>query len=77
MSDWLRPDEAALWLNVSLDNLRVIAHRRRWRRVYPDNSVAYHIEDVRDEVERRATLRRIAQETAAKRNRRVTSAGES
>lgn len=67
--DWLRSDDAALWLNVSLGNLRVIATRRQWRRIHDGGVVAYWFDDVAEEVDRRATLRRISEETAAKRLR--------
>lgn len=62
MSDWLRPDEAAAWLGISVGNLRVLAHRRKWRRQMTQGRIAYHIDDVGREVKRRATLRKLRDE---------------
>lgn len=61
MSDWLRPDEAAAWLRTSVGNIRVLAHRGRWRRQWTGSQVAYHIDDVQQELLRRDTRQRAAQ----------------
>lgn len=51
---WLRPDEAAVALGVSYANIRVIAHRRKWRTIRIGKDIGYHADDVADEEQRRA-----------------------
>lgn len=52
---WVRPDEAATALRVTIANVKVIAHRERWRRIRLGKEVAYHLDDVADtEGKRRA-----------------------
>lgn len=51
---WMRADEAAAWLGVSLATLRVLAHRERWRRIRIGREVAYRADDVDDTRERRS-----------------------
>lgn len=50
---WVRADEAATALGVSIVNVRVIAHRDGWRRIRLGRQVAYHLDDVADSDARR------------------------
>lgn len=45
---WIRPDEAAALLRVTLVNVRVLAHRHQWRRKRQGRTVLYHLNDVAD-----------------------------
>lgn len=56
MSDWLRADEAAVYLRTTYANVRVLAHRRKWRTQKVGRVTRYHMDDVADEVERRHAL---------------------
>ena len=38
---WLRPDEAAAWLGVSVPAVHVLAHRREWERRGKGREVRY------------------------------------
>lgn len=51
---WLRPDEAAAALGVTIPTVRVIAHRHSWRRIRIGIAVVYHLDDVADTEGRRA-----------------------
>lgn len=53
MSDWLRADEAAVWLGVKVPTLHVIAHRKRWRKNGTGRDTRYRIDDVAEEAARR------------------------
>ena len=46
MIDWLRPDEAAAWLNVTTGRAHRLAHRYHWRKTGPHNDRRYHADDV-------------------------------
>lgn len=51
---WLRPDEAATALGVTVQHVRVIAHRKRWRKTGRGRQIGYWIDDVTEEAARRA-----------------------
>jgi len=50
---WIDADEAAYWLRASVENVRVVAHRERWRRVRLGRRVWYSLADVTATRERR------------------------
>lgn len=59
-ADWLRADEAAIWLGTSVGNVRVIAHRRKWRTARVGREALYSTDDVAAEALRRGPTRRPA-----------------
>lgn len=50
---WLRPDEAAVALGVTVPHVRVIAHRRKWRKAGRGREIGYWLDDVAEEAARR------------------------
>lgn len=50
---WVRPDEAAVWLETSTANVHVLAHRRGWRRQGKGKTLRYALDDVDNEKARR------------------------
>jgi len=62
VSVWLRPDEAAYMLGITIGNVRVLAHRRKWQRQRDPDGIRYLYDDVHQELERRDTLRRLSAE---------------
>lgn len=52
-AEWLRPQEAAVLLGVTMGNVRTIAHRKRWRSLRVGNESAYRYDDVIAEFDRR------------------------
>lgn len=43
---WLRPDEAAKWLEVSVRTVYVVAHREGWRKAGAGSTTRYALDDV-------------------------------
>lgn len=50
---WVRPDEAAVWLETTVANVHVLAHRRGWQRQGKGKALRYALDDVDDEKARR------------------------